>query len=85
MQFTALGGAAEVGASCMLLVREDLARKFTDDPLYVRGIGQGSGRGLHAAEELTSFEATKFAANEAYEMSGLKPEDIQFAEVHDCF
>lgn len=73
------------GASCMLLVAEEIARNFTDNPLYVVGIGQGSGKGLHAADALTSFEATRYAAKEAYEMSGLKPEDIQFAEVHDCF
>lgn len=73
------------GASCMLLVGEEIAKNFTDDPLYVVGMGQGSGRGLHACEDLTSFEATKYAAKEAYEMSGLKPEDIQFSEVHDCF
>ena len=46
---------------------------------------QGSGRGLQAAEDLTSFEATRAAAHEAYQMAGLKPADIQFAEVHDCF
>jgi len=73
------------GASCMLLVSEDLARNFTDDPIYVAGLGQGSGRGLHASESLTSFEATRYAAREAYGMAGLGPEDIQFAEVHDCF
>jgi acetyl-CoA C-acetyltransferase len=73
------------GASCMLLVAEDLARNFTDEPLYVAGLGQGSGRGLHACEDLTYFEATRYAAKEAYEMSGLTPKDIQFAEVHDCF
>ena len=73
------------GASCILLVGEELANNFTDDPLHVIGIGQGSGRGLHAADSLTSFEATQGAAAEAYGMSGLTPEDIQFAEVHDCF
>lgn len=73
------------GASCMLLVAEDMARNFTDDPLHVVGIGQGSGRGFHASAALTSFEATKYAAEEAYGMSGLGPEDIQFSEVHDCF
>lgn len=73
------------GASCMLLVAEEIAKNFTDDPLYVIGIGQGSGRGLHASDDLTYFEATRHAAKEAYEMSGLKPEDIQVAEVHDCF
>ena len=49
------------------------------------GLGQASGRALHAADDLTYFEATRFAAKEAYEMSGLTPTDIQFAEVHDCF
>jgi acetyl-CoA C-acetyltransferase len=72
-------------ASCMLLVGEDIAKNFTDDPIHVVGIGQGSGRGLHAADALTSFEATRRAAEEAYGMSGLTPKDIQFAEVHDCF
>jgi len=73
------------GASCLLLVAEQLAKDFTDNPLYVVGIGQGSGRALYAKEELTYFEATRYAAKEAYEMSGLKPQDIQIAEVHDCF
>jgi acetyl-CoA C-acetyltransferase len=73
------------GAACMLLVAEDIAKRFTDDPVYVAGLGQGSGRGLHACEDLTYFEATRYAAQEAYGMSGLKPEDIQFSEVHDCF
>jgi acetyl-CoA C-acetyltransferase len=73
------------GAACILLVGEEIARSFTDDPLYVVGLGQASGRALHAAPELTSFEATRSAAQEAYAMSGLTPDDIQFAEVHDCF
>jgi acetyl-CoA C-acetyltransferase len=73
------------GASCMLLVAEEIAKQFTDNPLSVVGMGQGSGRGLHASDDLTYFEATRYAAKEAYEMSGLKPEDIQFSEVHDCF
>jgi acetyl-CoA C-acetyltransferase len=73
------------GASCMLLVAEEVARNFTDAPIYVAGIGQGSGYSLHATSNVTSFEATRAAAQEAYEMSGLTPGDVQFSEVHDCF
>jgi len=73
------------GASCVLLVAEEIARNFTDKPLHVVGIGQGSGGGLHTKKDITYFEATRHAAKEAYELSGLKPEDIQIAEVHDCF
>jgi acetyl-CoA C-acetyltransferase len=73
------------GASCILLAAEEIARRFTDEPVHVAGIGQGSGRGFHASADLTFFEATRHAAAEAYGMSGLSPADIQFAEVHDCF
>jgi len=73
------------GACCILLVAEEIARNFTDDPIYVVGLGQGSGRGFHASPDLTYFEATRYAAQEAYGMSGLGPQDVQFAEVHDCF
>ncbi len=73
------------GAGCLLLVGEERARNFTDDPLHVAGLGQGSGRGLHAADDLTYFEATRAAAREAYGMADLGPDDIQCAEVHDCF
>ncbi len=73
------------GAACLLLVASEIAGRFTDDPLQVAGIGQGSGRGLQAAEDLTSFEATRAAAEEAYRMAGIGPGDVQFAEVHDCF
>ncbi len=73
------------GAACLLLASEEVARSFTDDPIFVAGLGQGSGHGLHASSDLTSFEATRHAAREAYGMSGLTARDIQFAEVHDCF
>ena len=73
------------GAACILLVGEEIAKHFTDDPLHVVGLGQASGRGLQAADDLTCFEATRYAAREAYGMSGYTPDDIQFAEVHDCF
>jgi acetyl-CoA C-acetyltransferase len=73
------------GASCILLASEEIATRFTDEPVHVAGIGQGSGRGFHASADLTYFEATRYAAQEAYSMSGLTPKDVQFAEVHDCF
>ncbi len=73
------------GASCLLLVAEEIAKNFTDNPVYLAGMGQGSGYSLHAKKDLTTYEATRAAAEQAYEMSGLTPKDIQFSEVHDCF
>jgi acetyl-CoA C-acetyltransferase len=74
------------GAACLFLAAGDIAKKFTDTPIWITGTGQGSAAlSLHDRESLTSFIATKEAARQAYEMSGLKPKDIQIAEVHDCF
>jgi acetyl-CoA C-acetyltransferase len=73
------------GAACILLVAEDLAKDFSGNPIYVTGTGQGSDHALHEREDLTSIQAAKIAAGDAYEMAGVKPDDIQIAEVHDCF
>lgn len=73
------------GASCLMLVAEEIAKNFTEEPIYLAGMGQGSGYSLHAKKDLTTYEATRYAATEAYEMSGFMPSNIQFAEVHDCF
>ena len=73
------------GASCLLLVSADIARNFTDKPVHIAGMGQASGRPLHDAEELTSLSAAKYAAAQAYQMAGITPQDVQVAEVHDCF
>lgn len=76
------------GAACVFLASEEEAYKYTDNPIWVSGIGQGSASlSLHDREGglLTGLNATKEAARQAYEMSGLGPKDIQIAEVHDCF
>ena len=73
------------GASCVLLVSAEIAGNFTDKPVHIVGTGQASGRALHDADELTSLSAAREAAAQAYAMAGVTPQDIQVAEVHDCF
>ena len=73
------------GASCVLLVSADIAHNFTDRPVALAGIGQASGKPLHDAEELTSLSAAKEASRQAYEMAGISADDVDLAEVHDCF
>ena len=73
------------GGACVLLVALEIAHSFTDKPVHIAGTGQASGRALHHSEELTSLPAVKVAAARAYEMAGITPDDVQVAEVHDCF
>lgn len=74
------------GGACVFLASEEVAKKFTDTPIWIAGTGQGSAAlSLHDRDNLTSFIATREASRQAYEMAGVKPSDIQMAEVHDCF
>lgn len=73
------------GAACLLLVAEEIAHEFSDIPIHIIGTGQASGHNLHDRDTLTSIPAAKLAAQQAYEMAGVGPDDIKIAEVHDCF
>jgi acetyl-CoA C-acetyltransferase len=74
------------GASCLILTKPELAKKYTDTPIHIIGSGQASDTiGIYEREDFTSLTAAKLAAQQAYKMAGLKPEDIDVAEVHDCF
>ena len=74
------------GASCAILTRPEIAKKYTDSPVYIIGSGHGSDTlGLFEREDLTSLRAARKAAKEAYDMAGVEPKNIDVAEVHDCF
>jgi acetyl-CoA C-acetyltransferase len=73
------------GAAAVLLASEERAKEFTDSPIYVIGCGQASDHALHDRDDLTSIEGSKRAAFSAYDMAGVRPEDVRIAEVHDCF
>lgn len=74
------------GASCVILTKPEMAKKFTDVPVYIIGSGQASDTiGMYERGSFTSLAAAKIAAGKAYEMAGVKPEDVDCAEVHDCF
>jgi acetyl-CoA C-acetyltransferase len=74
------------GASCLILTKPELAKKFTDTPVHIIGTGQASDTiGLYERRDFTTLKAARVAAKEAYKMAGVKPSDIDVAEVHDCF
>jgi len=74
------------GASCLILTKPDIARKFTESPVYITGSAQAHDTlGLFERRDFTSMMAVKLAAQQAYKMAGVRPKHIDLAEVHDCF
>ncbi len=75
------------GAACCILCPAEMAKKLSkNQPILLSGSGHATDAiGLHDREDLTAFRATTKAAEMAYKMAGVKPTDIDLAEVHDCF
>jgi len=74
------------GASAAIITNESVARELTDTPIRITGSGQASGRvGLFQRPSLTNIPATELAAQQAYDDANITVDDIDFAEVHDCF
>jgi acetyl-CoA C-acetyltransferase len=75
------------GAACLVVTSAERAKKITDKPVWIAGIGLASSPMSLAGRKgpLTSFEVTKNAAKSAYEMARVKPVDVDIAEVHDSF
>src|SRR5499427_6037281 len=73
------------GAAAVILAPLERAAEFTDKPVRVLGIAQASDFvALDQKQDITTFPAVSLAARRAYQMAGMGPKDIQFAEIHDC-
>lgn len=78
------------GAAAALIVRAEDAHRYTDRPVYLKGMGFVSGAGEGTAAEgydFTTFPEVVASAQEAYRQAGVTDPraEIALAEVHDCF
>lgn len=74
------------GAAVIILASENIAKKYTDTPVWIAASAQASDTmALCEREDLTTFRAARMAAEQAYKMAGVEPKNIDVAEVHDCF
>ena len=72
------------GAAAVVLVAGKIAKRYTSAPVSVAASVQVSGT-YPDKGSYTYFDTDVRAAEAAYRMAGLGPDDIDLAEVHDCF
>lgn len=74
------------GAASLVLASEEVAKKLTSKPVFITGVGQSSNGPMASQQDyLPRLRARELSAKQAYDMAGLKPEDIDVCELHDCF
>ncbi|OYT26905.1 MAG: acetyl-CoA acetyltransferase [Candidatus Altiarchaeales archaeon ex4484_96] len=74
------------GAAAVVLASEEKARELTDNPVWISASSCSTDTiALHDRDSISQMDAAVRAGNEAYRKAGVKPSDIDFAEVHDCF
>ncbi len=72
------------GAAAAILCSAEVAAQSANRPLWVKAAVLKSGE-YQKSREITSLGGTVRASQEAYERAGIGPEDLNVAEVHDCF
>ena len=74
------------GAAMVVLAAEEKAKELTDKPVYIIGVGQSSSGKLSSQKDyLPRIRAREVSVKQAYDMAGIKPEDVDLCELHDCF
>ena len=78
------------GSAAAIVVRAEDAHRYTDKPLYVKGLSFVSGMGSGSIDpgyDYTTFPEVVTSAEDAYAQAGVTDPRAQLAmaEVHDCF
>ncbi len=74
------------GAAALLLCPLERAKEFTDQPVKILGNGAATSTlSLTHRKDPADLDVVELSGRRAYEMAGVTPDDIQVAEVHDCF
>jgi acetyl-CoA C-acetyltransferase len=74
------------GSAAVILASEEAARRLTDTPVWIRGIGFSSdSANLSKRADYVGLRATVDASRKAYAAAKVGPLDVDVATCHDCF
>ncbi|MEM3267407.1 MAG: thiolase domain-containing protein [Conexivisphaerales archaeon] len=76
------------GSATVILASEESVKKFTNEPVWIRGIGAASGTAnLSKRDNFLGLEAARKAADDAYKQANIERpiSKLDLVEAHDCF
>jgi acetyl-CoA C-acetyltransferase len=75
------------GSSSIILASEEKVKELKiETPIWVAGIGYSSGTAnLSKRPDFVGLEASILASQRAYKTAHITPDQLDLAEVHDCF
>ena len=78
------------GSAAAVLCRAEDAHKYTDNPIFIKGLSFASGAAhgqMSQKYDFTTFPEVVASAEDAYKQAGITNprEEVSMAEVHDCF
>ncbi|HEV2519687.1 MAG TPA: thiolase domain-containing protein [Thermoplasmata archaeon] len=74
------------GAASLILAGEEVARRYTDTPVWIVGDGAASDAlALQERASLSELAASRRAGDEAFRRAGIERRQVGFLELHDCF
>ncbi len=72
------------GAAALVICAKDKAANYTNKFITICGFGISTGT-YDPRRDITFNQLTQRCGKMLYEKTGIGPEDLDFAEVHDCF
>jgi acetyl-CoA acetyltransferase len=73
------------GAAALVVTSADRARDCKQPPVFILGSGSSCEHSEIVASRNMTDTAARGAAQQAFEMTGLSPADVDVAEIYDCF
>jgi acetyl-CoA acetyltransferase len=74
------------GGGAIVMTTSDHARAIGRKPIYVRGCGEANTHWASASmPDLARLTAAEIAGQQAFDAAGIRPDDIDIAEIYDSF
>jgi len=74
------------GAACVILASEEKAKAISDKAVWLDGMACATASmSVLRRPHLVGLPSAEKAAADAYAMAGVGPDDVDVADVHDCF